>query len=100
ADAAGCELHAPVAVAPEPYGLGGFPFALADEKMLRLGRLPPVDAAHRIRRAIAAELPEILADPGLPAAMRAKADRCGKPVRRHHERWQARAQGVRFMLER
>ena len=50
--------------------------------MVGLGALPPVDAANRVARLVAAELPEGLADANPPAPMNALRDRGGNLFRR------------------
>ena len=96
----GGEIHVGAAVAPQPDGLRRFPFALAHEKMLRLGGLAPIDRGDRVLGLIAAELPEAFAAAGAPSAMHPQAHRSGEAVGFHQERRQGGAQRLGFMLKR
>ena len=60
--------HGRRGVGPQPHRMGGFPFAVAHIGVVVAGRAAPVDA-RGIAFDIGPELPEILADAALAAAM-------------------------------
>src|SRR5206468_6388031 len=71
---AGGEGHRGRAVRPDPHGVGGFPFLLADMEMVVARRATPVDAGGGLAGHEAAVLPEILACAGAAAAVQAVDD--------------------------
>src|ERR1019366_8895975 len=76
-DERGSERHRRRPVGPDPYGVRGFPFALAHVEMIVARRAPPVDVLRRLARHEAAVLPEILAGSGAASSMQAVNDgRC------------------------
>ncbi len=62
-------VHGGGAVAPKPYRLRGLPFVFADEHLLGLRTLAPVDAVRRVPRLVEAVLPEGIAGTDAAAAV-------------------------------
>ena len=65
------ECHRRRTVRPDPDGVRGLPFLLAHVEIVVARRAAPVDAARLLAGDVAAELPEVLAGAGAPAAVQA-----------------------------
>ena len=91
------ERHRGRAVGPEPDRVRGLPFLLAHVEMVVAGGAAPVDAARRLARDEAAELPEVLARAGAAAAVQAVDDGGGDrgAPRGSGAAWSRRACGPR-----
>ena len=93
------ELHRSRTVAPERDRVGGFPFILAHEQLVGLGRLAPVDRGAAVLGAVVAVLPEGLANAGAAAAVHALGDGRGNAVRLGQQGRQARSRVLAFMAK-
>ena len=72
-------------VGPQPHGVGGLPFLLADIEMIVARRAAPVDVLRRLAGDEAAILPEALAGAGAAPAMQAMDDVGGDAAGFEHE---------------
>jgi hypothetical protein len=79
-------------VAPQPDRLGRLPLQFADEDMIGLGRLTPVDQLRRIAGLVVAELPKGFALADAAPAVHALEHRGGNPFRRDQQRRQSGGQ--------
>jgi hypothetical protein len=88
-------FHRTRSISPKAKCLRRFPFGLADKETIRLGALPPVDAAGRIARQKGPKLPERIALAGPAAAMHALQHGARHPVGGDDERRQGSAERFR-----
>ena len=93
------EGHGGRNVGPEPEGVRGLPFALADVERVGAGRTPPVDDGGRIAALELAELPERLARSGATPAVDAMHHRVGNAQRLEQQIRQTIGERLRFAFE-
>ena len=79
--------------------MGGFPFLLADIKMIVAGRTPPVNAPRGLARLEMPELPEGLAGAGASPAVNAMGNSIGDNAGLHEKLGQTRGQKCRLAGE-